>query len=135
MVVKTSRPVPPGALWIGLIGLAGATAVFFTAKPAPANPLGYDPQDTKMYLLRMEQIGGRANVFATEIQQGFIALWHGRTLAFTIAFLSLAAAAAFWFIATHPFPSEAEAEQIARTLGVRRGRPDPRGPTAKSDPP
>lgn len=81
------------------VGLASAGIVYFTAPPAEANPLGYDPLNTKKYLRDLEIYGGKANVLATEFMRWFEGLWHGRTLAFTLAWLTALAAGAFWWLA------------------------------------
>lgn len=80
-------------------GLGSAALVYVTAAPEAANPLGYDPMDTKKYLRDLEVYGGKVNVLATEFMRWFDGLWHGRSLAFTLAWLTVFAAAAFWWIA------------------------------------
>lgn len=76
-----------------------------------ANPLGYDPEDTKQYLRQMEVYGGTANVLASEFRIWFASLWHGERLAFTVAVLTLLAAWAFWFF-SRPAPVD---DGVART--------------------
>jgi hypothetical protein len=82
--------------------------IYLTAQPPPANPLGYDPLDTKKYLHDLEVYGGKANVLAAEFRDWFDSLWHGRRLAFTVAALALIAAFAFKFFAT-PLPPDPDA--------------------------
>lgn len=92
-------------------GLGSAVAIYFTAGPAPANPLGYDPLDTKTYVRELELYGGKANLLGLEIRAWFWSLWHGRGLAYTVAVLSAIGAFLLWFVATHeipPFPKEDE---------------------------
>ena len=87
-----------------LVGLTSAVAVYFTAGDAAADPLA-NPQDTsKVYRRTMEMVGGQANLMASDITAWFAGLWHGRTLAFTLAALTLAAAYAFHFITGDPPP-------------------------------
>lgn len=81
-------------------GLGSAMALYLTAAPPAANPLGYEPEDTKRYLRQLEVLGGRANVVATEFQRWFEGLWQGRQRAFTVAWLTLFLAVVFWFLAT-----------------------------------
>jgi hypothetical protein len=83
-----------------VVGLGSAALVYLTAPPQAANPLGYEPLHTKKYLRDLELYGGKANVLATEFMRWFEALWHGRSLAFTLAWLTVFAAFGFWFIAT-----------------------------------
>ncbi|WP_243303060.1 hypothetical protein [Geothrix oryzisoli] len=81
-------------------GLGAATLIYATATPPAANPLGYEAENTKRYLRQLEVVGGKANVVATEFQRWFEGLWQGRSLAFTVAWLTLLLAAGFWFLAT-----------------------------------
>jgi len=85
-------------------GLGSALVLFWLARPQTANPLGYDPLDTKKHLRDLELYGGRANVLATEFRRWFDGLWQGRNLAYTVACLTVVAAFAFWFVATRLTP-------------------------------
>jgi hypothetical protein len=89
-------------LTVGLLaaGLGSATAIYLLAAPRGLNPLGYEPEDTKKYLRDLELYGGKVNVLATEFTKWWEGLWHGRNLAFTVAWLSVILAGAFWFVAT-----------------------------------
>ena len=83
-------PVDPARLriWIRailLVGLGAALLIYLRARPAPANPLGYDPMDTKRYLRELETLGGKANVLATQFQQWIASLGQGRSLAVVVA--------------------------------------------------
>jgi hypothetical protein len=98
---------------IVLAGLTAALAIYLTATPSPENPLGYRPEDTKQYLRQMELYGGEANVLASEFGQWFGGLWHGRSLALTVAFLSVLFALAF-FIASTPLPRAADSAKTTR---------------------
>jgi hypothetical protein len=89
------------AILIG--GLAAAIVIYANAGPAPENPLGYDPEDSKVYLRQLELYGGKANVLAVELRQWFDGLWHGRSLAFTVAVLAALLAAGFR-LAAIPLP-------------------------------
>jgi hypothetical protein len=95
------------AAGILLAGFAAALAIYLTATPPPDNPLGYRPEDSKRYLREMEVYGGKANVLASEFRQWFDGLWHGRSLAFTVACLSVLLALAF-LIASTPLPRAAD---------------------------
>lgn len=76
-------------------GLTTAVVIYLTAGEDPGNALGYmiiDGQaypvrhdQSKMYRHDMELYGGKWNVFADQLARGFVGLWQGRTLAFTIA--------------------------------------------------
>ena len=80
-----------------ILGLGSAIAVYLTA--APDDPSAYDPTETKEYLRQMEALGGKASIFAAELTHWFESLWHGRSLAFTLAAIAVFSAAAFRFLA------------------------------------
>jgi hypothetical protein len=82
------------------LGLGGAGLAYLLAAPGGANPLGFEPEDSKKYLRDMEVFGGKVNVLAAQIRGAWSGLWQGRNLAFTLAGLTFLLALAFWFIAT-----------------------------------
>src|ERR1700680_5014027 len=90
------------AILIG--GLAAAIVIYANAGPAPEYPLGSDPEDSKVYLRQLELYGGKANVLAVELRQWFDGLWHGRSLAFTVAVLAALAGAGFRLAPLPPPP-------------------------------
>jgi len=81
-------------------GFGTATAIYVRTTPKGPNPLGYEPEDTKRYLRDLELYGGKVNVLATEFTKWWDGLWHGRNLAFTVLWLTLLLALAFWLMAT-----------------------------------
>jgi hypothetical protein len=91
------------ALAIVFVGCGSALVIYATATPVPANPLGYDPEDSKQYLREMEVYGGKANVFASDSLQWIESLWHGRRLAFTVFCLTVLLLLFFW-VASTPLP-------------------------------
>jgi hypothetical protein len=93
------------AIAILVTGFGSALVIYVTATPVPANPLGYDPEDTKQYLREMEVYGGKANVLGSEFRQWFESLWHGRRLAVTVVCLTLTLLLFFW-VASTPLPPE-----------------------------
>lgn len=79
-------------------GLVGSLCIFLAADDVvdPAeNMLGSDLDESRKYLRFLENYGGKANVLAHEMFLWFAGLWHGRNLAFTLAFLTTIVA--FWF--------------------------------------
>ena len=99
------------ALAVLVIGLAFASAIYLSAQPPPGNPLGYEPEDTKKYLRDLEFYGGKGNVVATEFREWLASLWHGKRLAYTVAAITVAAAGALMFLATH-VPTDAEPDDF-----------------------
>ncbi|WP_243384506.1 hypothetical protein [Geothrix alkalitolerans] len=85
-------------------GLGAAALIYLRARPRMANPLGYEPEDTKKYLRELEVYGGKLNVLVTEFRHWFEGLWQGRSLAATVAVLTLLLAFGFWFVATRLAP-------------------------------
>ena len=84
-----------------LAGLGSAILIYVTAGEAPDTIPGYDPEDTKTFLHDLELYGGKINLLTAEFMRWFAGLWQGRSLAGTIAFLSLVISAGLWFVARH----------------------------------
>ncbi len=97
-------------------GFAAAVVIYLTARPPLDNPLGYDPMDTKKYLHDLEVYGGKANVVAAQFREWFSSLWHGKTLAYTTAVLTVISAGVYKFFAT-PLPPDPEAPGADATPG------------------
>jgi hypothetical protein len=83
-------------------GLAGAVVIWFVN--APLLGAGLDLESSKSYLREMEVVGGTANLLASEFRNWFAGLWHGRTLAYTVAVLTVLVAFVYDFFAMplHP---------------------------------
>jgi hypothetical protein len=81
-----------------MVGLASAVAVYFTAVNPADNPLGNPQDDSKIYRRTMEMVGGQANLVAGDITGWVTGLWHGKTLAYTLAVLTLVVAYGFFFV-------------------------------------
>jgi hypothetical protein len=82
------------------MGLGAALAIYLSVAPSGANPLGFEPEDSKRYLRDVEVYGGKVNLLASQIRGAWNGLWHGRSLAFTVGGLTLFLALAFWIIGT-----------------------------------
>jgi protein-S-isoprenylcysteine O-methyltransferase Ste14 len=81
-------------------GLIGATIIYATAPEPDSAELVYGIANNPQYVAELQQIGGTAEVVMAEFHQWFDSLWHGKTLACTVAFLC-AAAAGICFFAAH----------------------------------
>ena len=103
-VTRRTRVTRVTALILG-VGLGLAARLWWLAPPPAANPLGFEPEDSKKYLRQMEMIGGKANVVASQLQTWFDGLWHGRGLPRTVAVLTVVLAGTFW-LSTNPGPPE-----------------------------
>ncbi len=89
------------AILIFFIGMLSSIVIFFAAHPASENALGYDPAGGKMYLHDLQVYGGRINIIAVEFTRWFYGLWQGKTLSFSIAFLTTVIAYIFWTVGSH----------------------------------
>ena len=93
------------AIMILIFGLGSAVAIYLIAEPTPVNPFEYDLLTSKKYIRELELYGGKFNVLATEFNQWFVGLWHGKSLAFTIGIISLSLSSLLWFIDTPRHPN------------------------------
>ena len=86
-----------------LLGFGSALAIYFLAPPeAPENPLLNDPRAERKYHRELAMYGGKGNVVAAEFIEWFEGRWHGRTLAFTVAVLTVATTLGYRFVAVRP---------------------------------
>jgi hypothetical protein len=72
-----------------LLGVGSAVLIYVSAGDAADGVAGYRPEDSKMYRHDLELYGGKANVLADDLMRWFAGLWQGRTLAFTVAFVTM----------------------------------------------
>jgi hypothetical protein len=92
-----------------LAGLGSSVLIYELSGDRSASVLGYEdaggsvypilPEDSKQYLRGLELYGGTANVLADELRRWFAGLWHGKSLAFTVAFITILVSAAIFYIA------------------------------------
>jgi len=98
-----------------MVGLGSAILIYLTAANDTDSFLGYEgvdgyvhsmaPEDFKMYRHDLELYGGKANVLADEFMRWFAGLWHGKSLAFTVACVTIFISFGFFFVA-HLLQSE-----------------------------
>ncbi len=98
-------------------GLSSAIWIYQTAEDKPYGALGYEggdgstypvmPEDSKKYLRDLELYGGKANVLMDELRRGFVGLWHGKSLAYTVGGLAILVSFGVFYVANH-FPSRPE---------------------------
>lgn len=86
-----------------LVGLASASVIYLaTSENDSDEVLGaqfvIDHANSKMYLHDLRVYGGNTNVYIDEFIHWFAGLWHGKSLAYTIACLTVfISACSFWF--------------------------------------
>lgn len=92
-----------------VLGLGSAILIYLFAETAPANPLGYEPAESKMYVHDMLLYGGKANLLGSEFADWLGGLWHGKRLAFTVACITLLVAGAYLYFGA-PLPPDPDAD-------------------------
>ena len=110
-----------------LVGLGSAIFIYLTADNVLDGVLGYDiaggevypvtPDNSKMYAHDLELYGGKAAVLANEFRYWFVGLWHGRSLAFTVACITIFISFGVFFVANHlpsDLPSDDQDENSRR---------------------
>jgi hypothetical protein len=91
-------------------GFPAAALIFILAAPGDGSgAIGYEivdgksypvmPGDSERYEYDLERIGGKSAVLAAEFNHWFASLWHGRKLAYTLAFLSAGSSLACFYLA------------------------------------
>ncbi len=79
-------------------GWAAALMVYVKAGPSVEDDDLYDIEHSKRYLRQVEMIGGKAGLLANDLREWSSGLFHGRSLAYTLAVLTaLVALAAHLF--------------------------------------
>lgn len=101
-----------------LVGLGSAIFIYRTAEDTQYGVLGYEegggtvypimPEDSKQYLRGLELYGGKTNVIMDQIRRGFIGLWHGKSLAFTLACITIFISFGAFYAANYLLPSRLE---------------------------
>ena len=99
---------------IMLVGLSSAILIYQSAGDDTDSVLGYEiidgsaypirPEDSRMYRRDLELSGGKAALLADDFSRWFAGLWHGKSLAFTVAGISIFISFVFFFAANRlPF--------------------------------
>jgi hypothetical protein len=102
-----------------LVGLGSAVLIYQRAVNDSNSVLGYEegggsvypvrPEDSKMFLRDLELYGGKANVLAYQLRSWFVRLWHGKSLAFTVACITIVVSYGFFYAAGH-LPSRSKSD-------------------------
>ena len=87
------------SLAILLAGLGSAIWIYQTAGNDSNSVIGYEeeggssypvmPEDSKKFLRDLELYGGKTGVLLYEFRVWFLGLWHGKSLAYTVAFITV----------------------------------------------
>jgi hypothetical protein len=62
-------------------------------------PQAIAPNQSKAYVRDLQRYGGKMAIVFDDINRWFAGLWHGKSLALTVAFLSVLVSFALYFIA------------------------------------
>jgi hypothetical protein len=92
-----------------LLGLGSSALIFLTANVDSDDMSMYEFEHSKMYRHDLELYGGKINVLASDFMRWFQGLWHGRSLAVTVACITFIISAVIIFIAYHA-PSEPDTD-------------------------
>ncbi len=94
-----------------LVGLSSAILVYLKAENNLSGVLAYEeeggsvypvmPEDSKRYLRGLELYGGEANVLVDKLGRWFVGLWHGKSLATSVAFITIFISFVVFFTANY----------------------------------
>ncbi len=97
-----------------LVGSISSVLIYRSAGNEPRDVLGYEqgygavypirPEDSKAYQRSLELYGGKANALSDELRRWFIGLWHGKSLAFTVAAITILICLGLFFVADYLLP-------------------------------
>jgi hypothetical protein len=71
------------------VGSSCAVVIYLTAENVSEDSLVHQFEHSKKYRHDLEVIGGKANVLANDFIRWFGGLWSGKSLAFTVAFITV----------------------------------------------
>jgi|SRR5208283_449977 len=86
-----------------LVGLGSSILIYLTAEYDSDNVLDFE--NSKMFIHDLELYGGKANVLADEFRNWFAGLWHGKSLAYTVACFTIVVSFGIFFVANHLPPA------------------------------
>ena len=112
-----------------LVGLSSSILIYLTAGNDSKNVLGYEivggnaylitPEDSKKYIHDLTLYGGKAAVLADEFSRWFVGLWHGKSLAFTVACITIFISFGVFFVASHlPSDLKSDVRQENKRVGT-----------------
>ncbi len=88
-----------------LSGLSTSGVIYLEALNVSDTGTGFEFEDSKQYIHDLEMYGGKMNVLTVELNEWFMGLWHGKSLAYTIGCITVVISGVLFFIADH-LPSE-----------------------------
>lgn len=82
-------------------GFGAALLLYMTCQDVSDNDLVYQLHHTPQYRRELQIMGGQMNVFADDFSLWFEGLWQGRSLACTVASITLILSAGLFLAACH----------------------------------
>jgi len=92
-----------------VLGLCAGLLIYRATDKGAADAVAYEvvngqaysvtPADSKIYNRELERIGGKAALLFADFDRWLSSLWRGRSLAYTVVFLTTTASAALFLIA------------------------------------
>jgi hypothetical protein len=105
--------------FILLVGLGSAAFIYQVATNDSSSASGYEViggfiypssgENSKKYMHDLELYGGKAAVLADEFMRWFAGLWHGTSLAYTVACITIIISLGVFLVAAH-LPSRLKPE-------------------------
>jgi hypothetical protein len=87
------------ALLVFALGLGAALAIYITADEREASAAMDEMVSSKPYQHELQRFGGKAAVLFDEFNRWFAALWQGKALGVTLAWISVFVSALIFLIA------------------------------------
>lgn len=87
-----------------LVGLGSSILIYLSAQNDADNVLDFE--NSKMFVRDLELYGGKANVLVDELRTWLVGLWHGKSLAYTVACITIVISFGIFFIANHLSPKK-----------------------------
>lgn len=115
-----------------LVGLVSSVLIYLVTLDHTSNVTAYEngngydylaPEDSKQYLRSMELYGGTANVLAEDLRNWFDGLWHGKSLALTLACITILLSSGLYFVANR-LPSKPESSSKSDNPSAGRSDED-----------
>jgi hypothetical protein len=93
-----------------VVGLSSSVLIYCSSVNTQGEVLGYEvgsdgtiypimPDDSKAYQRSLQLYGGKFNVVTDKFRRWFIGMWYGKSLSYTVAFISIFASIVFFSVA------------------------------------
>jgi hypothetical protein len=83
-----------------LAGLGSALVIYLTAGSSDEIGMVEEFEESKRFAHDLELYGGKANLIANKFSRWFEGLWHGQSLAYTVAVLTVVISVGYFLVAS-----------------------------------